>query len=65
VALTAHQSVVPYWFVATYGSDAERFGDLEPCEHNLMSFPIAETVFETRVGEGWPIYLERDASVLA
>ncbi|MFI5511139.1 SRPBCC family protein [Mycobacterium sp. NPDC051804] len=28
----------------------ERFGDFKPREHNLMSVPIVETVFEPRVG---------------
>jgi uncharacterized protein YndB with AHSA1/START domain len=28
----------------------ERFGDFKPREHSLMSAPIAETVFEPRVG---------------
>ena len=28
----------------------ERFGDFKPREHNLMSVPIAETVFEGHVG---------------
>jgi uncharacterized protein YndB with AHSA1/START domain len=28
----------------------ERFGDIKPREHNLLSAPIAETVFEPRVG---------------
>lgn len=28
----------------------ERFGDFKPREHNLLSAPIAETVFEPRVG---------------
>jgi uncharacterized protein YndB with AHSA1/START domain len=28
----------------------ERFGDFKPREHNLMSSPIAETIFETKVG---------------
>jgi uncharacterized protein YndB with AHSA1/START domain len=28
----------------------ERFGDFKPPEHNLLSVPIAETVFEPRVG---------------
>jgi uncharacterized protein YndB with AHSA1/START domain len=28
----------------------ERFGDFKPREHNLMAVPIAETVFEGRVG---------------
>ncbi|MEO5876290.1 MAG: SRPBCC family protein [Streptosporangiaceae bacterium] len=28
----------------------ERFGDFKPPEHNLLDAPIAETVFEPRVG---------------
>jgi uncharacterized protein YndB with AHSA1/START domain len=28
----------------------ENFGDFKPREHNLLSVPIAETVFEPRVG---------------
>jgi hypothetical protein len=28
----------------------ERFGDFKPREHNLLHAPIAETVFEPRVG---------------
>jgi uncharacterized protein YndB with AHSA1/START domain len=28
----------------------ERFGDFKPKEHNLLAAPIAETVFEPRVG---------------
>jgi uncharacterized protein YndB with AHSA1/START domain len=28
----------------------DRFGDFKPREHNLLSVPIAETVFEARVG---------------
>jgi uncharacterized protein YndB with AHSA1/START domain len=28
----------------------EQFGDFKPREHNLLSVPIAETVFESRVG---------------
>jgi uncharacterized protein YndB with AHSA1/START domain len=28
----------------------ERFGDFKPREHNLLSAPIAETVFEPRIG---------------
>ena len=28
----------------------ERFGDFKPPEHNLLGAPIAETVFEGRVG---------------
>ena len=28
----------------------ERFGDFKPREHNMLAVPIAETVFEPRVG---------------
>src|SRR3954468_8750740 len=28
----------------------ERFGDIKPLEHNLLGAPIAETVFEPKVG---------------
>jgi uncharacterized protein YndB with AHSA1/START domain len=28
----------------------DRFGDFKPAEHNLLGTPIAETVFEPRVG---------------
>jgi uncharacterized protein YndB with AHSA1/START domain len=28
----------------------ERFGDFKPREHNLLAAPIAETIFEPRVG---------------
>ena len=28
----------------------ERFGDFKPAEHNMLRVPIAETVFEPRVG---------------
>ena len=28
----------------------DRFGDIKPREHNLLATPIAETVFEPRVG---------------
>ena len=30
----------------------DRFGDFKPREHNLLGAPIAETVFEPRVGGG-------------
>src|SRR5215469_5331171 len=30
----------------------ERFGDFKPPEHNMLGAPIAETVFEPRVGGG-------------
>lgn len=33
-----------------FASFTERFGDFKPKEHNLLGSPIAETVFEPRVG---------------
>lgn len=33
-----------------FAAFTERFGDFKPPEHNLLAAPIAETVFETRVG---------------
>jgi uncharacterized protein YndB with AHSA1/START domain len=33
-----------------FAAFTQRFGDFKPPEHNLLAFPIAETVFEARVG---------------
>ena len=33
-----------------FAAFTERFGDFKPPEHNLLNAPIAETVFEPRVG---------------
>ena len=33
-----------------FGVFTERFGDFKPPEHNLLALPIAETVFEPRIG---------------
>lgn len=33
-----------------FAAFTERLGDFKPPEHNLLSVPIAETVFEPRVG---------------
>jgi uncharacterized protein YndB with AHSA1/START domain len=33
-----------------FAAFTERFGDFKPPEHNLLGSPIAETVFEPRVG---------------
>jgi hypothetical protein len=33
-------------------SAVDRFGDFKPPEHNMLAAPIAETVFEPRVGGG-------------
>lgn len=33
-----------------FATFTERFGDFKPPEHNMLATPIAETVFEPRVG---------------
>ena len=33
-----------------FATFTERFGDFKPREHNMLAAPIAETVFEPRVG---------------
>jgi uncharacterized protein YndB with AHSA1/START domain len=33
-----------------FAAFTERFGDFKPGEHNLLAVPIAETIFEPRVG---------------
>ena len=33
-----------------FSAFVERFGEFKPAEHNLLKVPIAETVFEPRVG---------------
>jgi uncharacterized protein YndB with AHSA1/START domain len=33
-----------------FAAFTERFGDFKPKEHNLLASPIAETIFEPRVG---------------
>jgi uncharacterized protein YndB with AHSA1/START domain len=33
-----------------FATFTERFGDFKPPEHNLLAAPLAETVFEPRVG---------------
>ena len=35
---------------AAFAAFTQRFGDFKPPEHNLLEAPIAETVFEPRVG---------------
>jgi uncharacterized protein YndB with AHSA1/START domain len=44
------QIVVPAPIDKAFAVFTERFGDFKPPEHNLLSAPIAETVFEPRVG---------------
>jgi uncharacterized protein YndB with AHSA1/START domain len=44
------QVTVPAPIERAFSVFTERFGDFKPPEHNLMDTPIAETVFEPRVG---------------
>jgi uncharacterized protein YndB with AHSA1/START domain len=45
-----HNVVVNAGLERAFRVFTEQFGDFKPREHNLMSVPIAETVFEPRVG---------------
>ena len=44
------QIVVPAPIEQAFAVFTERFGDFKPPEHNLLSAPIVETVFEPHVG---------------
>lgn len=44
------QIVVAATIERAFATFTERFGDFKPPEHNLLGSPIAETVFEARVG---------------
>ena len=44
------QVVVNAVITQAFTAFTERFGDFKPPEHNLLRAPIAETVFEPRVG---------------
>jgi uncharacterized protein YndB with AHSA1/START domain len=46
----AHRVVVNAPIERAFAVFTERFGDFKPREHNLLAVPIAETVFEPRVG---------------
>src|SRR6516165_2097687 len=46
----AHHVVVNVPIDRAFAVFTERFGDFKPPEHNLLRVPIAETVFEPRVG---------------
>lgn len=46
----AHRVVVNAPIERAFAVFTERFGDFKPREHNLLDVPIAETVFEPRVG---------------
>ena len=49
-AVVRKQIVVEATQAEAFTVFTKRFGDFKPPEHNLMSVPIAETVFEPRVG---------------
>jgi uncharacterized protein YndB with AHSA1/START domain len=46
----AHHVVVNAPIERAFAVFTDQFGDFKPREHNLLAVPIAETVFETRVG---------------
>ncbi|SFM71074.1 Uncharacterized conserved protein YndB, AHSA1/START domain [Pseudonocardia ammonioxydans] len=49
-AVVRRQIVVQAPIEKAFAVFTERFGDVKPAEHNLLAAPIAETVFEPRVG---------------
>ncbi len=49
-AVVRRQIVVEAPIERAFAVFTERFGDFKPPEHNLLGSPIAETVFEPRVG---------------
>jgi uncharacterized protein YndB with AHSA1/START domain len=49
-AAVRHQVVVDVPITQAFRVFTERFGDFKPPEHNLLAAPLAETVFEPRVG---------------
>ena len=49
-AVVRRQLVVDAPVERAFAVFTERFGDFKPKEHNLLSSPIAETVFEAKVG---------------
>ena len=49
-AVVRRQIVVEAPIEKAFAVFTERFGDFKPPEHNLLAVPIAETVFEPRVG---------------
>ncbi|HEX3783505.1 MAG TPA: SRPBCC family protein [Pseudonocardiaceae bacterium] len=48
--VVSKQIVVDAAIAQAFTAFTERFGDFKPPEHNLLDAPIAETVFEPRVG---------------
>jgi uncharacterized protein YndB with AHSA1/START domain len=49
-AVVRRQIVVQAPIEQAFAVFTERFGDFKPPEHNLLRVPIAETVFEPKVG---------------
>jgi uncharacterized protein YndB with AHSA1/START domain len=49
-AVIRHQVVVDAPIERAFQVFTERFGDFKPREHNILGAPLAETVFEPRVG---------------
>jgi uncharacterized protein YndB with AHSA1/START domain len=49
-AVVRHHVVVEAPIARAFTVFTERFGDFKPPEHNLLTVPIAETVFEPRIG---------------
>jgi uncharacterized protein YndB with AHSA1/START domain len=49
-AVVRRQIVVQAPIEQAFAVFTERFGDFKPPEHNLLQVPIAETVFEPKVG---------------
>ncbi|MEO3773393.1 SRPBCC family protein [Micromonospora sp. B9E7] len=49
-AVVRRQIVVKATIEDAFTVFTERFGDFKPREHNLLHVPIAETVFEPRIG---------------
>ncbi|MEV6367039.1 SRPBCC family protein [Micromonospora musae] len=49
-AVVRRQIVVDAPLERAFAVFTERFGDFKPKEHNLLGSPIAETVFEPKVG---------------
>ena len=45
-----HAVVVPVPVAEAVSAFTERIGEFKPPEHNMLGAPIAETVFESRVG---------------
>ena len=49
-AVVRREIVVDVPIEKAFAVFTERFGDFKPPEHNMLTVPIAETVFEPRVG---------------